>query len=533
MRKISFDETDVNYAATITRITRVDDIKGCDKLKRATVNGFYVLVNEEYRENEIVIFFPLETVICDKFLSSNNLYNMKNYTLNSNGKAVSSLLKEAHEYENSGAYHIARTKKNEAKNMTGFFEKHGRVKILSLRGQHSMGFIVKPKLLENAYHSLKNYKWDEHIGERFNYVGKERLCWKYISSSSEPVQMFSESRIRKMLDKKRKKREDRLKQIKAISRKYFQFHYDTEFLNTGIKEINPDDMITVSVKVDGSSVIMANIPDVSKMDLVDKIMAMFGKNPNDSKYTNVYASRNSIKDKRFNPKVEHFYDVDIWKECNSKYSMYIPKNTIIYGEIVGYQSGTNSFIQEAHDYGCEPGQWKFMPYRMVSVKADGKKHEWNLTEVKRWFDDLVSKHTELKPNYFSPEIVYHGLAKYMYSYIQIDDNWGMNVVAEIQNDRHWLRMEEKEPLCHYMEKEYDEAVKELEMKRKENAPQEELDRLESHVEYVNKCRPPREGIVVRIDDDKTPRAWKLKTADHYSRECKMHDQNISDIEENA
>ena len=46
-------------------------------------------------------------------------------------------------------------------------------------------------------------------------------------------------------------------------------------------------------------------------------------------------------------------------------------------------------------------------------------------------------------------------------------------------------------------------------------------------------RAPREGIVIRKDDDPIAEAFKLKTAAHYNREAKQHDDGEVDIEETA
>ena len=42
---------------------------------------------------------------------------------------------------------------------------------------------------------------------------------------------------------------------------------------------------------------------------------------------------------------------------------------------------------------------------------------------------------------------------------------------------------------------------------------------------------PREGVVIRIDDDIAPRAWKLKTNKHYELSKKAHDKGEIDMEE--
>ena len=44
-------------------------------------------------------------------------------------------------------------------------------------------------------------------------------------------------------------------------------------------------------------------------------------------------------------------------------------------------------------------------------------------------------------------------------------------------------------------------------------------------------RAPREGLVIRIDDDKFARAWKLKTDAHYHIEAAQHDAGEVDMEE--
>ena len=46
-----------------------------------------------------------------------------------------------------------------------------------------------------------------------------------------------------------------------------------------------------------------------------------------------------------------------------------------------------------------------------------------------------------------------------------------------------------------------------------------------------KHKVPREGIVIRVEDDLFPRAWKLKTLRHYGKEAEQHDRGEVDIEE--
>jgi hypothetical protein len=91
------------------------------------------------------------------------------------------------------------------------------------------------------------------------------------------------------------------------------------------------------------------------------------------------------------------------------------------------------------------------------------------------------------------EILYMGQMKDLYPDIPVDDNWHMNVLERMKNDTENFGMELDEPLCFK--------------------------------------KVPREGIVIRIDNDKFPRAWKLKCKRHYTMEAKQHDNGDVDIEE--
>lgn len=59
------------------------------------------------------------------------------------------------------------------------------------------------------------------------------------------------------------------------------------------------------------------------------------------KYGNVYSSRGVIKNEFINQNVTSgFYKTDVWGEYNKLISPYIEKGMSLYGEIVGYVSGS-------------------------------------------------------------------------------------------------------------------------------------------------------------------------------------------------
>ena len=163
---------------------------------------------------------------------------------------------------------------------------------------------------------------------------------------------------------------------------------------------------------------------------------------------------------------------------------------------------SDKMIQKNHDYGCQPGQWKFMPYRITLTAVDGSKTELSVLEVQDWishinenFGDLSAyDHYKIKDVLMPMNILYVGELGGMYP-IDQEHHFAKNLLQTMKEDTKWLLMEKNEPMC--------------------------------------KNKVPREGVVIRINDDKVARAWKLKSKAHYELEAKQHDKGETDIEETA
>ena len=94
-------------------------------------------------------------------------------------------------------------------------------------------------------------------------------------------------------------------------------------------------------------------------------------------------------------------------------------------------------------------------------------------------------------------------------------------------------MELKEPMCHLYEKEANAAKLVLEKAKEEKQSKKTIAKLQAEYDKWEAKRAPREGIVIRIDDDTKAEAWKIKTNAHYNREALQHDADEVDIEETA
>jgi hypothetical protein len=506
-----------NYLATICKIGELHPIEGADRLVRTVINGYDIVVSKDHKEGDIVVYFPVESAICEGYLGANNLFERSEFERNANAKEIIKLLEEAENSDEQKAAEIA----DKVKLMCGFFAKNGRVRMLKLRGQYSMGFVASVDSLVNYKPALRNTDWEALVGTQFSHIGDDEICHKYVP----PIKENNHVGTGKGIWAKRMKR---LRRFDRLVPGQFEFHYDTKMLAEHISQIKPEDKVSITVKVHGTSAIFANIltkapryvnpveREINKsirkrtakikkykaahpvgMRHLDREVEMLKKHKvNTIRYTygNVYSSRGTIKNQYINATAGSFYDVDVWGCVNKVIAPYIEKGMTVYGEIVGYQEGSDKFIQKNHDYGCAVGTWKFMPYRITMTNEEGDKTEWDVDKVDKWTRNLVKAHPELADKIMFLNILFIGKMKDLYPDINTEEHWHENVLERLKNDKNFY-MEEKEPMC--------------------------------------KNNVPREGMVIRIFGDKLARAWKLKSKAHYALEGKQHDAGEADIEETA
>lgn len=501
-----------NYLATICKIGEMFPIEGADRLVKTVINGYDIVIPKTHKEGDIVVYFPVETSICEQYLSANNLYEMCEFERNTNAQEVMDILTKAESLK-EGDIEGHNALLADAKSKCGFFNKHGRVRILKLRGQYSQGFVADVDSIIKFDNSLTDVDWESMVGCQFNEVNGIEFCKKYVPFTQERRE---HSKGNQSLWKKRMRK---LKKFNRLVDGQFEFHYDTKMLAEHIGQLTPDDVVSITLKVHGTSAIFANVLTNKKSDFTkeyckNKLRKFLKvKNRNLTKfqierfkksyteymmkpvqeYGIIYSSRSVIKNQYINPSAQSFYGTDIWGCVSRVVSPYITEGMTVYGEIVGYLEGTQKFIQKNHDYGCKPGEWKFMPYRITETDEFGNKIEWDIDKVDEWTRNLVAEHTELANKIMFLNILYYGKIGDLYPDIDKETHWHSNVLARMKSDKDRFLMEMDEPLC--------------------------------------KNKVPREGIVVRKVGDPLARAWKLKTLRHYGKEAEAHDKGEADIEE--
>lgn len=471
------------YCATVVRIGAVQPIEGSDFLGVTLVNGIEVVVRKDtVKEGQIMFFAPMETALNATFLSVNNQYDLGEYERNLNVKEVKALLEEG--------------KKDEAKAAVGFFNKRGRVRALKLRGIYSKGFLFSVDMMQRYCPEIATLNLDELVGTDFDTVNGDLFIEVYIPFVPQK--------------KERKNKNNRsLPKYDRMIAGQFSFHYDTDQLAREITQISPNDVVTLSVKLHGTSIILGNIM-VRMPKTVKTSVGWFNNLANglysavwdylpkswqryDEVYDVVYSSRTVIKNQYINiHKTADFYDSDIWREYHDLLADKIPRDMLLYGEIVGYLTGSDKMIQKDYDYRCQMGTNKLMLYRISTRNADGSHREWEVEEVLDFTKQLVEKYPELAERIHPIDVLYHGTLADLYPSIPIDQHWHENVLQAMKTDKQTLGMELQEPLC--------------------------------------KAKVPREGIVLRKDGDAVAEAWKLKTDAFFSREQKLIDAGEVDIE---
>ena len=388
---------------------------------------------------------------------------------------------------------------NFVRSHVGFFNKTGRVRAIRLGGINSMGYLFSIDELAKWCPEVKNVYLPDLVGEDFDMVNGIEFIKAYVPF----VPQRSNKGDGKSIDRKRNKK---IEKFDRMIKGEFSFHYSSDPLPKCINRIKPNDTVSITVKIHGTSFGCGKLHIKTPIKLpIYKLLwnkfvdttGLFKKlrvSDYIVEYGNVTSSRTVIKNQYINKEVNGgYYGVDIWSEYGNLIYPYLDEGMTVYGEIFGYLTGSDKMIQKEYDYGCEKGKNKLMPYRITTTNDNGTKHEWNVMEVKEWTEKLIAEHPELADKIHVIDLLYHGILADLYPHLSLTEHWHENVLEEMRNDVIHFGMEKREPLC-------------------------------------TNHNVPREGICVRIDNDEINENFKLKCAKFFDRERKAIDAGEVDIE---
>lgn len=495
------------YCCTIVQIGEIKDIPNYDSIGVTIVDNYSMVVRkDECHEGDILFYASNESELNNTFLSKNNLFEIGERQLNANYAEVEKLMEEGN--------------KDDAKKKVGFFNKYGRVKMIRLGGTPSYGFLFSQKSMAMFCPKVASINLEEHLGEEFDTVDGELFCKAYVPRIKECNCGGGKGRHYKRHKKT-------IAKIDRIVEGQWAFHYDTSSLEKNAWKINPDDIVDISVKCDGTSIVMGNVqvrsPRVwkTRFNFVNKlIMRGFMLLPEkwrrwDIDWEDVCSSRNVIRSgnayviENTNQNSMVGKDGDNYpKGLDAVYPQWyerlkgtIPHGTIIYGEILGYvpspvtdeKTGKETYAGiitrdgKVYDYGCKPGENKLMIYRVTEFNsATGKYEDFEITDVVGFTNWLIETYPHLKELIFPLPVLYHGPAKDIYPELSLEDHWHQNLVMKMKGDSEKFGMDKHEPFC--------------------------------------KNKVVREGLVIRIENDPIQEAFKVKCDKYWEQEKKDMDK---------
>jgi len=226
MLKIS-ENANSNYLAKIVEIKELRKHPNADSLQIVTIDFQNVITGMDAKVGDIYVYFPVESQINLDFLRETNSFS--NELLNADP------------------------------NQKGFFGKNGRVKAVKLRGEYSMGYLVPSSIVANF---IGDVQWaiDKEIGKEFDTIADTLMVKKYVIPTKEPNQ-------HQKLGKKPR--------ISRLVEGQVHLHCDTENLRKEAYRINPEDKISISYKLHGTSGWCSFVKVKRKLNLVQKIAKLF------------------------------------------------------------------------------------------------------------------------------------------------------------------------------------------------------------------------------------------------------------------
>ena len=201
-------------------------------------------------------------------------------------------------------------------------------------------------------------------------------------------------------------------------------------------------------------------------------------------YDLVAGSKKVIKDPN-NPNQDHYYQTDIWTDALAEYGDRIPKNVIVFGELVGFVPGSGAPIQKGHTYDLQPGQYELYVYRVAIITEDAELYDLTWDQVRDFCRRYGLKHV--------PEL--DRMPKAVFD------------VMEFNEKNFWEIQQDARNMFDYLDPYTDDVV-----------------RLSDGGTGAD------EGIAIRVERGFTPEIYKYKNKSHYEWETKELDTGIPDLE---
>ena len=201
------------YCAYVTKLKNVRKHPNADRLVLADVFDSTVVVGANSTDGDVVIYFPCDGQLSVDYCKENDL---------------------------------VRRKDENGNNVGGFLDTDKRnVKAIKLRGERSDGLVMPLSSVAYINEDLPNQL---KVGDQITVLNGQEICKKYIPRTNK--------RVVSAPTKKQKR--------KVNEFPLFEEHRDTEQLDYNIGRFKPGDLVTLTLKMHGTSGRTAYLPSAGK-----------------------------------------------------------------------------------------------------------------------------------------------------------------------------------------------------------------------------------------------------------------------------
>lgn len=350
------------YTGFITRLKNVKKLQGSDFLQTAEVFGNNVIIGLSMKENQLILYFPVDGQLEEKFAEINKLLRKDGGYLDDN-------------------------KRN--------------IKALKLRGAQSDGLVMELECLA-PYTEVSKLKEGTLISE-FNGV---TICKKYVPNRNK-----REGSPQNSKKKKQKTGSEFL---------FFKEHIDTEQLMYNLDKFKSGDLCYLTLKMHGTSGRTSNayFERERKQNWFERLFKM--KPKLETGYEYVTGTRRTVLEKDKTEPGGYIYsgfygDDTFRKNIEEEFAGKLHKGETVYYEIVGFTTsgspimgncsnkvvdkalGDKSFTAQygettVFSYGCTPPNCDVYVYRITLTTEEGHTIELPWEQVKARCQELEVKH---------------------------------------------------------------------------------------------------------------------------------------------
>lgn len=376
------------YQCIIAEIDSVRAHTNADRLQVATVLGYNVIVNLSVQVGDIVLLFPDDGQLSEEYATANDLVAYNDKDGNRKG---------------------------------GYFQTNRKVTVCRLRGERSEAFVAPLSSLSFTGADISKLR----VGDEFHRMNDIPICNKYISTGT-----------RKVKNSNKKKAQKECKFTKEFSRhleRFFPEHHDTAQFRLVSKSIQQGALITITIKLHGTSGRVAYIPVLRKLPWYKRLAKwLFFKDTILTKYTLVHGSRRvtlaPVSSKELDLAVMFTEQLNYRQVCFKQFEGKLRKNEIVFFEIVGFEE-TGRPIMSSVDtgmlrdrkfteryglnmtfsYGCADKECKLFVYRMALINPDGLLEELSWNRVKARCKEMGVAHVTEVCTFINDETVVGGM----------------------------------------------------------------------------------------------------------------------------